>query len=89
MDCQGFVSRSTIRGNYPRMNTQKLAIISLRLASFSSRGDLTTITLEYLWPYFGSDLMHFEVVIDINPKNKKSIISHQRTLAKIVGELER
>jgi len=71
------------------MNTQKLAVINLRLASVPSEGDPFKIVSEYLLPYFGDNLIQYEVLMDIDPEKRRSILAHQRRLAEIVKDLER
>jgi len=71
------------------MNTQKLALINLRLMSVSSRGDPYKIVSEYLSPWFGDALITCEVLIDINPEKEQSINAHKSLLSKIIKDLER
>jgi len=52
------------------MNTQMLAIVNLRLSSVPSEGDPFKIVSEYLLPYFGTNLIQYEVLLDIDPEKR-------------------
>jgi hypothetical protein len=79
----GKIQTTSIRGNFPRMNSQGLAIVNLRLSTVDKRGDPFQAVVNYLEAFFSPSaadggLSTLNLDFDINPTKIKSIETHHQ-----------
>lgn len=87
----GLVAVPSIRGHFPRMNTQPLALVNLRLAGVDKCGDPFKSVINYLEGIFPSpsDLKILDVEFDIKPSSAKSLEAYQRVLRNFVTRMNK
>jgi len=94
---KGYITATPIRANYPRMNTESIAIIELRLSTITANGSPFLSVTNDLSPYFTKphdtkqtdDRKVYQSVflININTDSSKSLEAHQKKLGNYVKEL--
>jgi hypothetical protein len=80
-----------IRGNFPRMNSQGLAILNFRLASIDKRGDPFVAVVNYLEAFFSptgnNGLTAFTIDFNIDATNIHTLEKHETAVNSIVQQL--
>jgi hypothetical protein len=84
----------TIRANYPRINTESLAIVNIRLDTIPSAGDPFHAVVNQLAGYFtrpleNRELLHVDIPLNIDPDKSKSLDAHQKILQEFVTHIRR
>lgn len=82
----------SIRANFPRMNSQGLAMINLCLASIDKRGDPFQAVVNYLEGYFNPEaadggLSTLQVDFDLHPGDFEALESHRNIISGFVHQM--
>jgi hypothetical protein len=78
-----------LRGNYPRVNTAPIGIISLRLGSISLSGDPVEVVRTYLAGFFANakDVHFVDIPFVIDPAKPNDMDQHEKTVLNAVNTL--
>jgi hypothetical protein len=90
----GDILPTSIRANYPRMNTEPIAVIELRLATIDPVGSPYISVKNDLGPFFKDPrskqkFFASDFLINIDPEDPKALETHQNVLASYVRMLSR
>lgn len=88
----GTIMPTSIRANYPRMNTDSIAVLELRLSTIRPEGSPYFSVKNDLDPFFinsseDRQFLYSEFRINVDPENPKSLAAHQNKLAAYVKML--
>lgn len=88
----GMIQLPSIRGNLPRMNSQGLAVVNLRLSTIDKRGDPFQAVVNYLEAFFNpgaadGGLSTLNIDFSVDATNLTSIEQHRQIINRFVQQM--
>ena len=93
-DSHGFakVNASTLRGNFPRMDSSPLGVVNIRIKTVEPDSDPATLVYRYLKMFFTpqpDQLVYGLQEFEITANDSDTLENHRRNMDDIVAKMER